>query len=119
MTSLSGLDNGVAWGCARAALRGQGIRGSAGLSHFVPGLWFAQTGSGFGSGALQGSFEDHAASTAYPAPITVSTTQTIKAIVTATGFTQSALGSATYTITTAAATPTFSPAAGTYAKLRQ
>jgi hypothetical protein len=55
------------------------------------------------------------ASTAYTAPITVSATQTIKAIATATGFTQSALGSATYTITTAAATPTFSPAAGTYA----
>src|SRR5882724_6866819 len=55
------------------------------------------------------------ASTAYTAPITVSTTQTIKAIATATGFTQSAVGSAIYTITTAAATPTFSPAAGTYA----
>ena len=59
MTSLSALDKGVAWGGARAALRGQGIRGSSGLSHFVPGLWFVQAPSGFGSAVLQGSFEDH------------------------------------------------------------
>lgn len=37
-------------------------------------------------------------STIYTAPITVSTTQTVQAIATASGFTQSAVGSASYTI---------------------
>ncbi len=39
-------------------------------------------------------------STQYTAPITVSSTQTVQAIAVATGFTQSAVGSAAYTITT-------------------
>src|SRR5258706_563122 len=55
------------------------------------------------------------ASTVYTEAITVIATQTIKTNGTATGFTQSAVGSSTYTITAVAATPTFSPAAGTYA----
>jgi hypothetical protein len=54
-------------------------------------------------------------STKYSAPISVGSTTTIKAIATATNFTPSAVGSATYTIQLPAATPTFSPAAGTYA----
>ena len=55
------------------------------------------------------------ASTKYTAPISVATNLTLKAIATATGSSTSAVGSAAYTILTAAATPTFSPAGGTYA----
>ncbi len=51
-------------------------------------------------------------STLYNGAITVSTTQTVKAIAVKDGCTNSAVGSAAYTIQ--CATPTFSPAAGTY-----
>ncbi len=53
-------------------------------------------------------------STRYTGPITVTTTETLEAIAVATGSTNSAVASAAYTITAQAATPTFSPAAGTY-----
>jgi Chitobiase/beta-hexosaminidase C-terminal domain len=57
------------------------------------------------------------ASTLYAGVISVDSTETIKAIAAASGYSNSAVAAATYTITTAppAATPTFSPAAGTYA----
>jgi hypothetical protein len=56
------------------------------------------------------------ASTLYSGAIPVNSTETIKAIAVAGGFSNSAVASATYTITIAppAATPTISPAAGTY-----
>src|SRR5205814_751187 len=53
-------------------------------------------------------------STPYTGPISVTSTQTIKAIATAPGYTPSAVASATYTIQAAAATPVPSPAGGTY-----
>jgi hypothetical protein len=54
-------------------------------------------------------------STTYTGPISVASSLTIKAIATASGFSTSAVGSAAYVIQSAVATPTFSPAAGTYA----
>jgi hypothetical protein len=55
-------------------------------------------------------------STLYSGAITVSSTETINAIATssATGVTNSTVGTAAYTITLPAATPTFSPAGGSY-----
>ncbi len=57
-------------------------------------------------------------STLYTAPIVVTTTQTIKAIAVASGYMNSVVAMATYTITPAtvgqAATPYFTPNAGTY-----
>lgn len=54
-------------------------------------------------------------STPYTGPVTVSTSQTIKAIATKVGFSGSAVGSATYTINLPlVATPTFAPPGGPY-----
>ncbi|MGD0938418.1 MAG: chitobiase/beta-hexosaminidase C-terminal domain-containing protein [Terracidiphilus sp.] len=54
-------------------------------------------------------------STVYSGPITVSTTETLEAIAVETGYTNSALATAAYTIAPATLpAPTFSPAAGTY-----
>ena len=56
------------------------------------------------------------ASSVYSTPITVSSTESVKAIAVLTGFSNSLVGSATYTLNLPlAATPAFSPAGGTYA----
>jgi hypothetical protein len=55
-----------------------------------------------------------ASSTKYTVPIAVAATETIKAIAVETGFTTSVVATAAYSIEKPAATPVFSPAAGTY-----
>jgi hypothetical protein len=56
-----------------------------------------------------------AASPAYDAPVVVSATATLKAIAVASGYLDSEVGEAAFTIVTPAATPAFTPAPGTYA----
>jgi len=60
-----------------------------------------------------------ATSPLYSGPITVTTTETIHAIAIATGYIDSNASTATYTKTTQAAMPTFSPAPGTYSTAQQ
>jgi hypothetical protein len=62
------------------------------------------------------------ASPLYSAPFTISATTTVRAIATASGYTQSAMGSANYTYSptqTVTQTPTFSPAGGTFTSAQQ
>jgi hypothetical protein len=61
-----------------------------------------------------GSAPSETAGTLYSTPIPVSSTATIRAIAYATGYTDSSVASATYTILPIVATPVFSPVAGTY-----
>jgi len=53
-------------------------------------------------------------STLYTGSVTVSSSLTLKVLATATGYANSTVGSAAYTVNGAVATPTFSPVAGTY-----
>ena len=62
------------------------------------------------------------ASQLYSAPFTISATTTVHAIATASGYTQSAMGSASYTYSptqSVTQTPTFSPAGGTFTTAQQ
>jgi hypothetical protein len=52
--------------------------------------------------------------TLYTGPVTVSSSETLYAVAGGTGYTDSPVGSASYVIQSSVATPTFSPAGGTY-----
>jgi hypothetical protein len=58
------------------------------------------------------------ASTKYTGPVIVSSSETLEAIATATGYSNSAVQSAAYTVNVTAATPTFSVPAGTYTSVQ-
>jgi Chitobiase/beta-hexosaminidase C-terminal domain len=75
------------------------------ISDSTPGatIYFTQDGS-----------TPTTASSVYIGPISVTKTETISAIATVNGYSASPVVSATYTLTLTAATPTFSPAAGSY-----
>jgi Chitobiase/beta-hexosaminidase C-terminal domain/Legume lectin domain len=66
-----------------------------------------------GSPATNGS-TGCASGTLYAGPVTVSSSETVYAVAGGTGYTDSPVGSASYVIQSSVATPTFSPAAGTY-----
>ena len=66
-----------------------------------------------GSPATNGS-TGCASGTLYTGPVTVSSSETLYAIAGGTGYTDSPVGSASYVMQSSVATPTFSPAAGTY-----
>jgi hypothetical protein len=53
--------------------------------------------------------------TLYTTPVTIASSSTLQAVAGGAGYTDSTVGSATYTINGAASTPTFSPTAGSYA----
>ncbi len=61
-----------------------------------------------------GSTPSETAGTLYSGPITVNASETIKAIAYESGMTDSSIASATYTIQSVVATPTFSPNGGNY-----
>ncbi|MBE0605157.1 MAG: chitobiase/beta-hexosaminidase C-terminal domain-containing protein, partial [Deltaproteobacteria bacterium] len=76
------------------------------LSSSTPGATIRYT--------TDGSTPTSTVGTVYSGPVAVSATTTIRAIAYLTGWTDSAVSSAAYTITGTVATPTFSPVAGTY-----
>lgn len=79
---------------------------SVAISDVTPGAWIYYTTNGATPTTL---------STPYFGPIEIAATTTVRAIALAPGLTQSLVSSATYTITLPlAATPAFSPVAGTY-----
>jgi N-acetyl-beta-hexosaminidase len=73
------------------------------ISTTTPGATIRYTTDGTAPGS---------SSTQYTAPIAITAAVTIRAIATASGFADSAVGSAAYTLLVPAAAPTFSPAAG-------
>jgi N-acetylneuraminic acid mutarotase len=63
-------------------------------------------------------FTPTTSSTVYSGPVKVNATETLKAVAIASGYSLSNVASAMYTINFPAATPTFSPAAGTYTSVQ-
>lgn len=67
---------------------------------------------------LSASTTSTSTSPVYSAPLTITSTSTVKAAATASGYAPSAVASATYTLGSATAAPTFSPSGGAYTGLQ-
>jgi hypothetical protein len=80
---------------------------SIAISTTTPGATIRYTTDGTTPSGTQG--------TVYSGPVTVASSTTVKAIAYESGWNDSGVGSASYTITGTVAAPTFTPGAGTYA----
>lgn len=103
-------------GFATGALAPPAFSPTPGTYHAVQSVTLSDSSAGASIYYTTDGSMPTTSSTLYAGPITVSSTETINAIAasSATGVTNSSVSAAAYTITLPAATPTFSPAGGSY-----